>query len=997
MFKTATVVVVLLSTAKAVFVSSFLAPQQSPRFVVSVFSARSNVERRESVRNNWAEAKFLPGYAKLNFVICSASTDLLTENLLREADAHGDIQLMDCTEGNGRKQLTRKLILSLEAFAANYDNVRTAFIKIEDDTFVPWHRLRTFLRETPKVTTSYMGVLHDAGHPVNRNTESLWYQPPEDYPEEHYPAYMARHGYVLGGELVRLIVQDGIAKSNVLSNEDQALGVWVDKVAQSKKAEVAFVNLAFGQGNIKEDAAYQGNWTNYPYLFDHGLKPDFSICLARVDAQPELHKGQVQTCSANSMFLVVFSAWGNTERRDASRTMMKQANPVPGRFVAKFALCRGSGESQRKLEEEADKHSDLLFLDCQEGYTRTLLTLKLLAAMSAYAKNYSQYSLFMKVDDDTFIHWKRLRSQIATLDDADSAYIGLLGGPEGMAVNRNESDVWYQPRDTYPNDTLPRYMEGGTGYMLGRGLVTRILNEGIAESNMLSNEDQAMGVWVDVLRQRGSQVNFLDLPGTDGYRPQFDVCFGKWKDYPYVLHHHLDPSTISCLAEVSRLDNEEYGFDGCFSSCSDSTAQFLAHKLHAMSTETQETVSILEATSKSLDSMYKKMVWLHDSTVDQRDHTPYPEVAASVMNRTEELALETRRTISRLTDASRELMKEYEDAANNQSQEQPPLKAQLLQGKSHVVRGRSNEPFAPEEKEHQKKAPDATDVIFVHIPKNAGTAIEEAGASVGVWWPRKWLSFWHGLQMPDGSLCEKYHVPPSHLQSIQDDDWKVFNGKDTFCVTRSPFQRIVSEYRYMLSVSWGSSMSQLYQTGLYDEEPCTEAGLNHFAMQALSRVKEGRKYVHDCHLVPQTEFIWGEDGHQWCRHILRSSDLPGAFNTLMEDTDLKARLLNYRENNTTEKCPGLSVASLSPEVAKLIREIYSEDFLRLGYDPDEVDDYTPVGQNAAALEAAKKEAAVKDVTAQKAAAPEAAAQEGAANEPTATEAASEAVSQAPTA
>lgn len=235
-------------------------------------------------------------------------------------------------------------------------------------------------------------------------------------------------------------------------------------------------------------------------------------------------------------------------------------------------------------------------------------------------------------------------------------------------------------------------------------------------------------------------------------------------------------------------------------------------------------------------------------------------------------------------------------------------------------------------------------LTFVHIPKNGGTAIEQAGQAGGVWWPRKWLTFWHGLTMPDGSVCEKYHVPPQYLKAFSEKDWVVFDDPGTFCVTRHPYERAVSEYKYMLSVAWGRSMSQMYNTGLYDKPKCTVEGLNNFLTKALQNALGGKRFQHDCHMLPQTEFIWGRDGKQWCRHILRTENMEAGFNALMEKYNYPVRLSSDKSssksgriNNSSEACPGLSTADLTLSTRRLLDALYKADFERLNYSKSQKD------------------------------------------------------------
>mmetsp|Transcript_10547 Transcript_10547/g.23744 ORF Transcript_10547/g.23744 Transcript_10547/m.23744 type:complete len:565 (+) Transcript_10547:93-1787(+) len=228
-------------------------------------------------------------------------------------------------------------------------------------------------------------------------------------------------------------------------------------------------------------------------------------------------------------------------------------------------------------------------------------------------------------------------------------------------------------------------------------------------------------------------------------------------------------------------------------------------------------------------------------------------------------------------------------------------------------------------------------LTFMHIPKNAGTAVEEAGAKFKIWWPRKWLSFWHGVEMPDHSFCEKYHVPPQYLEAVGDSDAKVYADSGTFCVTRHPYDRAVSEYSYMLSVPWGPGMSVTHGTGLLERPRCSEEGLNHFIQKAMRKVLAGNKFMHDCHMVPQSEFIWGKDGKLWCQNILRSEDFPLAFDQLMERNDYAARLEVNKTNNSTETCPHLSRASLSLDTKRMLDTVYEDDFSKLNYTKDQKD------------------------------------------------------------
>merc|ERR1719291_200289 len=111
-------------------------------------------------------------------------------------------------------------------------------------------------------------------------------------------------------------------------------------------------------------------------------------------------------------------------------------------------------------------------------------------------------------------------------------------------------------------------------------------------------------------------------------------------------------------------------------------------------------------------------------------------------------------------------------------------------------------------------------------------------------------------------------------------------------------------------MSWGSHFSP----SLYEKPACSADGLNNFVVTELTKLKAGRHFGLDCHMVPQADYIFGSAGQKWCQHILRFDKLPGAFNDLMEEMEYPVKLADdTAENKRGEQCPFLSTDDLSQE------------------------------------------------------------------------------------
>jgi len=203
---------------------------------------------------------------------------------------------------------------------------------------------------------------------------------------------------------------------------------------------------------------------------------------------------------------------------------------------------------------------------------------------------------------------------------------------------------------------------------------------------------------------------------------------------------------------------------------------------------------------------------------------------------------------------------------------------------------------------------------FIHIPKSAGTAVEDLGLAGGVRWGRE-----KGLNC-SAFGCNLFHVPPCWFE-----DWcgqAVYDYTKTFCIVRNPYTRLVSEYQWQVKMRPDLKLK------------CTPEAFNEHMMGVTAAYYMFHdNWISDCHFLPQTSYVWGKvrgtaEAPQTCRHILKFEELPGAFDQLMAENALSMRLETKVNRGL---CPNLQVSDINFTMRDFLQVVYKLDFILLGY------------------------------------------------------------------
>ena len=183
---------------------------------------------------------------------------------------------------------------------------------------------------------------------------------------------------------------------------------------------------------------------------------------------------------------------------------------------------------------------------------------------------------------------------------------------------------------------------------------------------------------------------------------------------------------------------------------------------------------------------------------------------------------------------------------------------------------------------------------FIHIPKTAGTTLEDLAMQHGIRWGRnETKTLLCKLTRTNAPSCNPWHRPPRKTQT------------PTFAVIRDPYERCVSEYKYQNPNGTAQKLNQWVKSNLQNARK--------------------NPYMTDCHFLPQAQYVYDEKQRKVIPHLLRFSHLETDFNKLMEQYGLPMRL-HAGTKRGRESAAKPTAADLNDESRKLIESFYVDDF-----------------------------------------------------------------------
>ncbi|CAK9032643.1 unnamed protein product [Durusdinium trenchii] len=215
---------------------------------------------------------------------------------------------------------------------------------------------------------------------------------------------------------------------------------------------------------------------------------------------------------------------------------------------------------------------------------------------------------------------------------------------------------------------------------------------------------------------------------------------------------------------------------------------------------------------------------------------------------------------------------------------------------------------------------------FIHIPKNAGSAIENLGYHLKYAWglhdhslhclnasecsqtvPVRRLCCWPN----NVTACSVWHYPPRMDEELTQN----YANCSTFCVVRDPLRRFVSEYFYI--------SKQRHTPGPL----CNQRTFEEYANATLQRLMID-PWIDDCHHVPQAYYLSSRTGRRSCDHIIRYEHMQEELSKVLKfygEVDLKRTKLPAGVNSVRGRCK-MENLSVSEHLQQRLRDFFHLDY-----------------------------------------------------------------------
>lgn len=180
-------------------------------------------------------------------------------------------------------------------------------------------------------------------------------------------------------------------------------------------------------------------------------------------------------------------------------------------------------------------------------------------------------------------------------------------------------------------------------------------------------------------------------------------------------------------------------------------------------------------------------------------------------------------------------------------------------------------------------------VVFIHIPKTAGSSFRKAFADVGENVIFKRISTANGIDPSPWLNCY------------------------SFCVVRNPYDRAVSSYHYHVKTDYeGQLMPRYPKLKSYSFEQYLQLRIKH----------------NEFLLMPQVNFIQRRDGLPNVKKIFRFENLQGAINEMNRDLGIELAL----EHLNASPRPANYRSFYNETTFQMVSEIYQQDIETFKYE-----------------------------------------------------------------
>ena len=215
--------------------------------------------------------------------------------------------------------------------------------------------------------------------------------------------------------------------------------------------------------------------------------------------------------------------------------------------------------------------------------------------------------------------------------------------------------------------------------------------------------------------------------------------------------------------------------------------------------------------------------------------------------------------------------------------------------------------FICKKKEKKEKFKTNKKLFFIHIPKNAGTSIENLGKKYGIKWGRFVDKINYELY---DTPCDYYYWHSPYFIKQPDFDY--------FAVVRNPYDKIISEFYYV--------------SGFNQKKFNADSHLESFYLWLDNKYDLIKKNKHwnNCHILPQSDYIFDNNGNQRIKHIIyMNKDFTKNLELLFTEYNLNININDFEKNNSREK--QFKKTDLNKKAIKQINEMYKKDFEMLDF------------------------------------------------------------------